>query len=83
MYKLSKRDMATMREVEAITGTDYEVDNARIPTEYLMNAIEELLVEINNLQDTIAAMEDDRNENYELKHYDTYRELGLRESDFY
>lgn len=75
--------MALMKKVEKITGVDYEVDEVRIPEEYLMSAIEDLMLEIEMLHDKIAAMEDDIEENYQLRERNPYAELGLRESDFY
>ncbi len=67
MYRLSESDKEIMHQVEEITGMDYEIDQVRIPCDYLMNAIKDLLDEIERLNDVIVDMEEDIDENYQLK----------------
>ena len=80
LYKLSEVELETMRLVEKIIGTDYELEEACIPCEYLINAIEELLTEIESLNDKLKELENDINENYRPL---TYKDLiGYKEKDF-
>ena len=48
-YYLNNDELKTMKEVENITHTDYEIEDNFIKTDYLVNAIDELLREIYRL----------------------------------
>ena len=80
LYKLSEVEIETMKMVEKITGTDYELEEACVPCDYLISAIDELLAEIESLNDKLKELENDINENYRPL---TYKELiGYKEKDF-
>lgn len=83
MYRLNEKEVEILHQVEDITGTDYDINNGEIAEENLLEAVRELMVEIANLNDKIVAIEDDREENYELKKYNPYADIGMSERDFY
>lgn len=80
--KLKNREIATIRRVEAITDTDYELEGDYIEPESLLCAIEDLILQIDRLVDDISELENDIENNYELKHVDPYEEIGMSERDF-
>lgn len=71
-----------MKDAETETDTDYEIKNGRISTDYLFEAIQQLLWKIEDLEEEIETMQEDILENYELKHVDPYEEIGISRNDF-
>ena len=78
-----KLDEEKLKEIQEITMTDYEAKLGYIPSENIINIIDDLLCEIHNMQEKISDMEQDIENNYELKEVNPYIEYGVKESDFY
>lgn len=71
-----------IKEIEELTSTDYEfVDNV-LPLESVEPLIDDLLTEIHKLQSKVKDLENDIENNYELKRIDPYEEYGVSERDF-
>ena len=83
MYrKLNNDELEIIKRVSKITFTDYEVKDDYIPVESLLVAIEDLLVEIGRLEEERKDIEQDIENNYELKNVNSYEEYGISERDF-
>lgn len=79
-YKFSEEKL---KEITDITMVDYEAKLNYVPSENIINIIDDLLYEIHRLEEKIEDMENDIEENYELKPFDPYEEYGVSERDFY
>lgn len=82
-YKLDNDELERINRVSKITFTDYELKGNFISVESMMAAIEDLLIEIDRLEETKKDIEQDIENNYELKNIDPYEEYGISEEDFY
>ena len=78
-----KLDEEKLKEIQEITMTDYEAKLNYIPSENIINIIDDLLCEIHNMEEKIKDMEQDIENNYELKEVNPYIEYGVKECDFY
>lgn len=81
-YKLDKDELEMLENVSKMTYTDYEIVNDLIPAENLLAAIYDLVIEVDRLKEQIEDMEQDIENNYEVKRYDPYTEYGVSEKDF-
>lgn len=77
-----KVDEKKVKELQSYTITDYEVKNELMPVECINNIIEDALHEIHNLEEKIEDLEQDIENNYELKNINPYVEYGINEKDF-
>lgn len=83
MYiKLENDTLKTINRASDITCTDYELLGNFIPVESMMCIVEDLLLEIVHLKECIEDMEQDIENNYELKNFDPYDEYGVSRNDF-
>lgn len=83
MYiKLENDALKTINRASDITCTDYELLGNFIPVESMMCIVEDLLLEIDHLKECIEDMEQDIENNYELKNFDPYDEYGVSRNDF-
>lgn len=82
-YKLDTNEYRTIMKIQELTNTDYEVLGNLIPVDSLMSCIDELLTEVERLQGKVKDLEDDIEQNYELKRTSLYEEYGVSERDFY
>ena len=82
-YKLDEDEFRRIKEASEITYTDYELQADFIPVENLMSVIDDLLVELDNKEEKIKELENDIENNYELKSVNPYTEYGVSERDFY
>ena len=80
-YKLNDDEFERIKRASKITFSDYELIGDFIPVESLVNVIEDLLIEIDEQEEKIKAIEKDRDENYEPIPYE--RQIGYNERDFY
>ena len=78
-YKIEEEKL---KEITRITMGDYEAKLNYIPSENIINIIEDLLCEIHNMEEKIKDMEQDIENNYELKNVNPYEEYGISERDF-
>ena len=81
-HVMNEKEIEIMKDAETETDTDYEIKNGRISTDYLFEAIQQLLWKIEDLEEEIETMQEDILENYELKHVDPYEEIGISRNDF-
>lgn len=81
-YKLDSDGLEKINEASKITFTDYELLGNFIPVENMMNVIEDLLLEVDRLEEKYKDMEQDIENNYELKNVNPYEEYGISERDF-
>ena len=63
-YYLNNDELKTMKEVENIIHTDYEIKDNFIKTDYLVNAIDELLREIYRLNREYKDLKQEIQDNY-------------------
>ena len=82
-YKLEDSELEKINAISKITCTDYELLGNFIPVESLMSVIDDLLVENENLEEKYKDLEQELEENYQLKEVDLYKEIGMSERDFY
>lgn len=82
-YKLDNDELEKINRVSNITFTDYELKGNFISVESMMSAIEDLLIEIDKLEEAKKDMQQDIENNYELKNVNPYEEYGISERDFY
>lgn len=78
-----KIDEEKLKQIQGITCTDYEAKLGYLPVESLNDIIDDLLLEIHRLEEKIEDMEQDIENNYELKNVNPYEEYGISERDFY
>lgn len=81
MYLKIEEDL--YKKIQSITMTDYNQEGGMIPAENIETMLEDLLCEISGLEEKIQDMQQDIEENYEIKKFDPYKEYGLNESDFF
>lgn len=81
-YKLDANEFLTIKLTEKLTCTDYDRMGDFIPVESLMSCIDDLLTEIEKLQEKVKDLENDIENNYELKNINPYEEYGVSEKDF-
>lgn len=77
-----KMEEEKINEIEEITMTDYEAKLGYIHSDNLLSMIDDLLCEIHNLQEKLNDLQNDIENNYELKDYDAYEEYGVSREDF-
>lgn len=82
-YKLTEDELKKINEASEKTYSDYELVGDFIPVEKMMAAIEDLLIELDNKEEKIKELENDRDENYTLREINPYTEYGISEKDFY
>lgn len=79
-YYLNNDELKTMKEVENITHTDYEIEDNFIKTDYLVNAIDELLREIYRLNQEYKDLKQEIQDNY--KPISIQEQIDYNEKDF-
>lgn len=79
-YYLNNDELKTMKEVENITHTDYEIEDNFIKTDYLVNAIDELLREIYRLNQKYKDLKQEIQDNY--KPISIQEQIDYNEKDF-
>ncbi len=77
-----KIDEEKLKKIEEITLTDYETKLGYLPVENLNDIIDDLMLEIDRLEEKINDMEQDIENNYQLKERNEYEEYGLNLNDF-
>lgn len=81
-YKLNADELKAINEISNITGVDYELINNMIQVEGLVEALKDLLVEYHKKEEEITDLQNDIENNYELKTIDPYEEYGISQRDF-
>jgi hypothetical protein len=88
--KINEDNISLLDRVREITGSDVNVvwtdaENLQgyVAAEDLYEVIGDLLVEIGRLNEELEEVIEDRNENYQPKPFDPYREYGIYEEDFH
>jgi hypothetical protein len=81
-YKLDTSEHERIDKISKITCTDYDLKGDFILIDNMMCLIEDLLVEYETLEEKIKDMEQDIENNYELKEVNPYIEYGVRENEF-
>ena len=79
-YYLNNDELKTMKEVENITHTDYKIEDNFIKTDYLVNAIDELLREIYRLNQKYKDLKQEIQDNY--KPLSIQEQIDDNEKDF-
>ena len=79
-YYLNNDELKTMKEVENIIHTDYEIKDNFIKTDYLLNAIDELLREIYRLNQEYKDLKQEIQDNY--KPISIQEQIDYNEKDF-
>lgn len=82
-YSLNEKELERINEISDITGVDYELKNNLIPVDSLMAALEDMLYEYHHKEEELEDLQNDIENNYELKRFDPYEEYGVSERDFY
>lgn len=77
-----KMEEEKINEIQELTMTDYDAKLGYIHSDNLVSMIDDLLYEIHNLQEKIEDMQNDIDNNYELKETNFYEEYGISEKDF-
>lgn len=75
-----KYEAEKIKEIEAITGTNYECKGDLIPMDSIIPMIEDLLTEIDRSKEKLED-EIEQRENY-YKPISKYEEVGMSERDF-
>lgn len=88
--KIDESNYDTVKKVMKITGEEYEIlwaDAENIEgymfDEEVLKMVEDLIVEVGHLEETNEDIIQDRNENYEPKKFDPYKEYGISEDNFH
>lgn len=81
-YKVDDKELEKLKEVSNITSTDYDLLGNFVPVESMFNMIEDLLCELHRNDEKIKDMEQDIENNYEVKNINPYEEYGISEKDF-
>lgn len=81
-YSLEEKELEKLTEISEITGTDYEITGKFIPVDNMMAALEDLLCEYHHVEEQLADLQYEVDNNYELKRIDMYEEYGVSERDF-
>ena len=68
--------------MEELLAKITNITNTQYSDEDIEQAIEDLLVEYDVLQEKITDLENDIDENYRLKETNIYKEYGISEKDF-
>lgn len=79
-YYLNDDELKTMKKVENIIYTDYEIKDNFIKVDYLMNAVDELLREIYRLNQKYKDLEQEIQDNY--KPISIQEQIDYNEKDF-
>lgn len=79
-YYLNNDELKTMKKVENITHTDYKIKDNFIKTDYLVNAIDELLREIYRLNREYKDLKQEIQDNY--KPISIQEQIDYNEKDF-
>lgn len=77
-----KIDENKLNKIENLTMTDFGAKLGYITTDSAIDIIDSLLSENDRLQAKIKDIEQDIENNYELKKINLYTEYGLSEKDF-
>lgn len=77
-----KMDEEKLKQIQEITCTDYEAKLGYLPVESLNDIIDDLILEVHRLEEKIEDMQQDIENNYELKNINPYEEYGISERDF-
>ena len=77
-----KLDEELKEKIEKITDVDYDFKGEYMPSESIEPMLKDLIYEIDKLEEKINDIQQDIENNYELKKYDPYEEYGLSERDF-
>lgn len=67
-YKLDESELKKVQDASTETMTDYELEGNMIPVENMMAVIEDLLVELHKKDEKISDLENDIENNYQLKY---------------
>lgn len=67
-YKLDESELKKVQEASSETMTDYELEGNMIPVENMMAVIEDLLVELHKKDEKISDLENDIENNYQMKY---------------
>ena len=78
-YRLDSDEFKMLQQVEEKTCTDYDIMGNFIPVESLVSAVENLLLELKNLEESYDDLQKDLEENYKPIPVD----LGISDRDFY
>lgn len=81
-YKLNTEELRVINEISDITGVDYELVNNMIQVEGLVEALKDLLAEYHKKEEDIEDLQNNIENNYELKTIDPYEEYGVSEREF-
>ncbi len=63
-YKLDDIDKETIKKAEDIISEDYDIEDNFIKAEYLVEIIEDLIAQIEHLEEKIADMKQEVEDNY-------------------
>lgn len=77
-----KFNETTVKKIEELTSTDYTFKYNSIPADSIEELVEDLLNEIDRLESKINDLEQDIENNYQLKERNEYEECGLSINDF-
>lgn len=67
-YKLDESELKKVQDASTETMTDYELEGNMIPVENMMAVIEDLLVELHKKDEKISDLENDIENNYQMKY---------------
>lgn len=81
-YKVTDDELKTLEEVAELTSSDYEIMGNFVPVDKMLDMVKDLICEIHRSDEKIKDMEQDIENNYEVKNIDPYEELGLSRGDF-
>lgn len=81
-YKLDNDELEKVNKASKITCTDYDLKGNFIPVESMIAVIKDLLIELDRLEEKNNDMQQDIENNYELKNISSYEEYGISERDF-
>lgn len=83
MYvKLDEYDMKMLKEASELANEKYKIEGDFIEVEELFGVIETLMYAVDDWKFKYEELENDLEENYELKSFDPYDEYGISQSDF-
>ena len=67
-YKLDESELKKVQDASVETMTDYQLEGNMIPVENMMAVIEDLLVELHKKDEKISDLENDIENNYQMKY---------------
>lgn len=79
-YKSDEIDMETIKKAEELTMTDYDIEGDFIKPEYLIELIEDLLIELDRANEKYEDLEKEIEDNY--KPISVAEQYGIRDKDF-